>query len=109
MNTIYTVEDVAYLLGVKEETVLRWIRKGELRSFVVDHGCYDRGYRITASSVEDFMEKHQYRHRGPNLETIVLKQQIRDRLDTLDEYEDRLYQEKCFLEGLQNFIEEMGL
>ena len=111
MNTIYTVKDVAYLLGVDDETVRRWIRTGELEccEIPINRGCGDNGYRITASMVERFMERHQSGHAASKLESCMLRREIQDRLDTLDEYEDRLYQERCFLEGMKNFIEEMGL
>jgi excisionase family DNA binding protein len=48
-----SIRDVADTLRVKEETVRRWIRRGELP--VIDLGSARAGYRIHPSDLEQFI------------------------------------------------------
>lgn len=50
----YTVEEVAKELRVHAETVRQWIRSGELDAF--DTG---RGYRISRTDLDDFIQKRK--------------------------------------------------
>lgn len=49
-----TVRDVAEMLRVHEETVRRWIRRGELTA--LDLGGPRAGYRIRPSDLDDFIK-----------------------------------------------------
>ena len=48
-----TVEEVAEILKVNEETVRRWIRKGDMP--VLALGTPKAGYRISRQVLEDFI------------------------------------------------------
>ena len=106
METIYTVKDVAYMLGVNKDCVLRWIRKGELTCYKIKRG-HGIEFRVTESMLEEFMANHQSKRAAAKLERSILKQQINDRLSALDEVANRVYEETCFLEELRFFVEEM--
>lgn len=49
-----TVQEVAELFRVNEETVRRWVRRGELP--VLELGAGRAGYRIRRSDVDRFTE-----------------------------------------------------
>ena len=55
-DTWYTVEEVAERFKVKEETVRRWLRAGEL----VGHNFGGRtGYRIRETDLDAFVSRMQ--------------------------------------------------
>lgn len=54
-----TVRDVAESLKVHEETVRRWIRRGEL--VALDLGGPRAGYRVRPSDLEAFIETNYNR------------------------------------------------
>lgn len=51
MQDIYTSEQVAKILQVHPQTVLKFIREGKLRGSKVG-----RGYRVKASDIDKFLE-----------------------------------------------------
>lgn len=51
MQEIYTSDQVAKILQVHPQTVLKFIREGKLRGSKVG-----RGYRVKASDIEKFLE-----------------------------------------------------
>lgn len=51
----FTVQEVAELLKVNEETVRRWVRRGELP--VLQLGRGRAGYRIRRADVDAFTEQ----------------------------------------------------
>lgn len=53
MPTEYlTVEQIATELGMSEETVLRWIRRRELKAYK-----FGRGYRIKREDYQEFLDQ----------------------------------------------------
>ena len=52
-DRVLTVPEVAELLHVGEETVRRWLRRGELQGFLL--GGTKLGYRVRLSEVERFL------------------------------------------------------
>ena len=53
-ETWLTVEEVAELLKVNDETVRRWIRRGDLP--VLALGTPKAGYRISRQVLDDFIQ-----------------------------------------------------
>lgn len=53
-DRLLTVEQVADVLGVNQDTVRRWIRNGEIE--VIDLGGR-AGYRITQSALDSFIRR----------------------------------------------------
>ena len=51
----YTVEELAALLKVKEQTVRQWIREGKIESYK-----FGRAHRVTREGIERFMANHKY-------------------------------------------------
>lgn len=51
MQEIYTSEQVAKILQIHPQTVLKFIREGKLRGSKVG-----RGYRVKASDIDKFLE-----------------------------------------------------
>ena len=58
-----TVEEVAEELRIHPETVRQWIRNGELDAF--DTG---RGYRISRTDLDDFIQKRKTARRHKKAE-----------------------------------------
>ena len=75
MRNYYTVGEVAYLYGVSEQLVLRWIRNGELKAMRIpniheDEHYYsgkqirpnnDFGYAVSPETLDRFMPNVSYR------------------------------------------------
>ena len=56
-NRVYTVPEVAALLQVGEETVRRWLRRGELQGFRL--GGTKLGYRVRGTELLRFVEARE--------------------------------------------------
>ena len=54
MNRFYTVDDVAYALGVNRNTVLRWIAEGKLECRRINYEDAYKGFRIPVSALDNF-------------------------------------------------------
>jgi len=54
---VLTVPEVAAMLHVGEETIRRWLRRGELRGFML--GGTKLGYRVRASEVARFIAERE--------------------------------------------------
>jgi excisionase family DNA binding protein len=52
---MYTVQEVAQQLRVSERTVRNWVERGELRVFRIGK----RGYRISESDLQTFVDKRK--------------------------------------------------
>lgn len=54
--SFFNVKDVADILSVNEETVRRWVRRGELKADPIGGRV---GYRISTDDLEDFLVKQK--------------------------------------------------
>jgi excisionase family DNA binding protein len=63
-----TVRDVAESLKVHEETVRRWIRRGDL--VALDLGGPRAGYRVRPSDLDQFIENNYNR---PQKESVAVE------------------------------------
>jgi excisionase family DNA binding protein len=52
-DRVYTVPEVAELLQVGQETIRRWLRRGELQGFML--GGTKLGYRVRGSEITRFL------------------------------------------------------
>ena len=59
-DRLLTVEEVAQMLSVHDETIRRWIRSGEL--VAIDLGG-PAGYRIAQSELDRFIKERQTRRK----------------------------------------------
>jgi len=56
-DRVYTVPEVADLLRVGQETVRRWLRRGELQGFML--GGTKLGYRVRGAEILRFLEARE--------------------------------------------------
>ena len=62
---LYTVKEVAELLGQKQQTVLDHINKGWLNaSNIAKEGSKRPRYKITEKALEDFLERRSVKHQA---------------------------------------------
>lgn len=113
MRNYYTVGEVAYLYGVSEQLVLRWIRNGELKAMripnVQEDEHYYSGKRIHAISPETldrFIPNVSYRS-VQLLEAKNRKSRRDEYLCYLDKREQDLYDEIEFISKMRSYIEKI--
>lgn len=120
MRNYYTVREVAYLYGVSEQLVLRWIRNGELKTMRIpnvqeDEHYYsgkriqpnnDFGYAISPETLDRFMPDASYRS-VQLLEAKNRKSRRDEYLCYLDKREQDLYDEIEFISKMRSYIEEI--
>ena len=74
MSTLWTTREVATMIGVSAETVLRWTRRGEIPAIRLPSGAL----RYRPSAVESWLTVHETlptratarRETGPNAQAI---------------------------------------
>jgi excisionase family DNA binding protein len=59
MDTLLKVEDVANILGVKRDTVTRWLRAGTLAALKLSNSG---GWRVRRSELEAWLERSTQLH-----------------------------------------------
>lgn len=113
MKNYYTVGEVAYLHGVSEQLVLRWIRNGELKATQIpniheDEHYYSgkRIYAISPETLDSFMPNASYRS-VQLLEAKNRKSRRDEYLCYLDKREQDLYDEIEFISKMRSYIEEI--
>ena len=120
MRNYYTVGEVAYLYGVSEQVVLRWIRNGELKAMRIpnvqeDEHYYngkrirpngDFGYAVSPETLDRFMPNVSYRS-VQLLEAKNRKSRRDEYLCYLDKREQDLYDEIEFISKMRSYIEEI--
>lgn len=120
MRNYYTVGEVAYLYGVSEQLVLRWIRNGELKAMRIPNAQEDEhyysgkrirpnndfGYAISPETLDRFMPNVSYRS-VQLLEAKNRKSRRDEYLCYLDKREQDLYDEIEFISKMRSYIEEI--
>ena len=122
MRNYYTVGEVAYLYGVSEQVVLRWIRNGELKATRIPNAHKDEryysgkriqpnndfGYAVSPETLDRFMPNVSYRS-VQLLEAKNRKSRRDEYLCYLDKREQDLYDEIEFISKMRSYIEEIEL
>ena len=120
MGNYYTVGEVAYLYGVSEQLVLRWIRNGELKAMRIPNAHKDEhyysgkriqsnndfGYAVSPEALDRFMPNVSYRS-VQLLEAKNRKSRRDEYLCYLDKREQDLYDEIEFISKMRSYIEEI--
>ncbi|RHT38339.1 DNA-binding protein [Firmicutes bacterium AM31-12AC] len=100
----YTINEVAYLLGVSKRTVCEWIRIGKLKAFLT---LCDTGvcYVILPEELDKF-----YPESGRSQTQLLRNQAKRDKQQYLD-YLDKRYYDLCneidTISKIKSYIEEV--
>lgn len=107
----YSAQEAAYILGISTASVLKAIRSGELEAVWIDRGedSPAKGYRMTIAMLEEFMHRHQSNYNLAKIGAVLEKRIAYDYLETLEEREDRLYDELTFIEGVKDTLKKLGL
>lgn len=120
MRNYYTVGEVAYLYGVSEQVVLRWIRNGELKAMRIPNVQEDEhyysgkrirpnykfGYAVSPETLDRFIPNVSYRS-VQLLEAKNRKSRRDEYLCYLDKREQDLYDEIEFISKMRSYIEEI--
>lgn len=75
---MYTVDQVAKLLGVNKETVRRWIRSGKLEAHL--SGSKKGGYLITQRALDVF-QASRGKEGAMDMDTIAMMEKIECEID----------------------------
>ena len=106
-NDYYTTNEVAYLLGVDTNTVRKWIRERIIKNVIVDRKeeDYHFEYRIPKTEIDDLEIRST--HYSQILEAKLLRVEIRDRLNRLEELEYQMYSDACFMDNFKNELHKI--
>lgn len=99
-SEMYTVSQVAYLLAVNEETVRRWVRKGELKGVKESK---KKGIRIDPKDLGEFLyTNHKYsKYIG------VVRSDINERT-CREEINSMIMEASVMIVKLESFIDKLA-